>query len=87
MTSFNEADRNAPRLPSETCPDINRLQAELQRLASDLEDIASKRSGPLEELRDANAELRAYGEYWRGVAEEALDRLEDLEAKIAEVAA
>lgn len=103
MSRHAFAKDNAPTIPAETCPIIDRVSMSLDAIAGDLEtfreglaynrrktvdnadvletllDAEANLAGlrlKLEELRNANDQLRESGRYWRGVAKGANDMLD-----------
>jgi hypothetical protein len=98
-SSFDRAAQAAPKVPDLTCQHIDGVldslsdlkglldwlpmdeAAEAYNIAADLSDD----EGPLERLREMNNQLRRSAAYWRKIAREQSDRLEELEQPVSEV--
>ena len=75
--------------PNYTCPKIDGVQIELQN-AADVLDII--KNDLMEKIREANADIRAWGEAWKTKAidlavelQEARERIEELENQSEEI--
>lgn len=84
MTSFEYHRRAAPKVPSETCPEIDAAISQIDDIAGHLSALAD-RHGALEKLRSANGELRDLALYWRQAAEELASQVDDLGDRVAEL--
>lgn len=70
-------------MPRNTCPAIDSVQESITKAASFADDVMRALEGlndQLEDLRSANAQLRECAEYWERRAEEAEDKLREMEA-------
>ena len=83
-----------PREPPQTCPEIDRAQADLEETADQLrsiaEDIHSTRlfstiAGSLEGLRGLNDDLRVWGSHWKERADELEAECEGLSREVEEL--
>lgn len=73
--------------PSHTCPVINDAQKRLSEARSDLDhyvvsELRKVEDNLLEDIRNANTELRDWGHYWKEIAEERDQRISELEEEL-----
>lgn len=97
-TAFEKADAGSPIYPSETCPDINRVQETvdkatkaieecrnmLEEHSNNLDNLTGRRS-ELEDLRTQNSELRDSAVYWREAAKDMSDTITRLEKQVEDL--
>ncbi len=71
-TRFSSWKKNAPKVPDITCPDIDKVLDDLDRLiGKTIDDKAFNRlEKKLEKLRKKNELLRESGQYWYGLCKE-----------------
>jgi predicted nucleic acid-binding Zn-ribbon protein len=78
MTLLSDAKRDAPTVPDNTCPIIDKIQ-------KGIEDLVTDRNSALEDVRQANSELRDSSQYWYNVAKEMQERIDALESEVSEL--
>lgn len=86
MSSFDRLDRLAPRIPSNTCPSIDRSIKQIDDACEALSALTAHK-GELEALRASNEALRDVGIFWRETAKEECAQVDDLEDHLAKITA
>lgn len=85
MSLFSDARLTAPPVPDVTCPTIDEVQEEVSDIIDKLKELTDGRKSPMEDLRDANSTLRESSQYWYDTAKEMQERIDVLEAEMAEM--
>lgn len=78
MSMFDDAKRQAPPVPDNTCPIIDKIQ-------QGIDDLISGRNAELEDVRKANEQLRESGHYWHETAKEMQDHIDGLKEEVREL--
>ena len=72
LTQWQRWKRNAPKVPTITCPDIDTLIKKLEKYVNTSDKYQQRNHNAtvrvLEKLRDANERLRESREYWYSIA-------------------
>lgn len=93
---FNKYRRDAGKVPDETCPLINNVQATISEargiavgakrplaVRTKSRRLLGTAENKLEKIRDANSQLRDLGWHWRQCAEDLLRIAKNAEKKLA----
>lgn len=78
MSMLSDAKRDAPPVPDNTCPVIDKIQ-------DGVEELITGHRATLEDVRKANEQLRESGIYWHDVAKEMQAHIETLENEVEEL--
>lgn len=77
LTPWQRLKRKAPKVPTITCPDIDKIISQLEKHIEYVTYTQRNHNSivrTLERLRSANERLRESGEYWYSIAKEKLKK-------------